>query len=238
MVKKQPGKELILASFGLKVTHITVETLGAMKTCDKVFLSALDDISARPLANYFPDTVSLLHKPWQEQEKILLKFYETGRRAGVIHYGDPDFLCGLTGDLSHFCRVNSIKFTVLRAVSSLPPLLRLLDHERLSGPGVRLVCLKLKNWPDIKRTIDPDIPTFIFEPDALTGRQAARLRTAFLAELKKLYPADRMCALASAANLTEMQDAVIYCDIASLEKFLSRITPRTTLYIAGKNDLS
>ena len=236
MGKIASGKEMVLGSFGLETTQITVETLGAMKKCDKVFLSALEEAEARRLSAYFPATESISRMPWEKQEKLLENFFRSGNRAGVIHYGDPDFLCGLTFNLDKFCRERGIKFTVLRAVSSLPPLLRLLEQGNLGGRGVRLVCLRPDNWPAIKQSLDPDIPTFIFEPDALTAPKNATLRRDFLSAMSGKYPPERKCILTTVGNLRETGDTLIPCTVSTLGKNLSKITPRTTLYIAGKTE--
>gem|GEM_PF-5458950 len=236
MAKNTSGRELVLGSFGLETAQITVETLGAMKKCEKVFLSAIDETEARRLSACFPAAESISRMPWEKQEKLLENFFRSGSRAGVMHYGDPDFLCGLTFNLDKFCRARGIKFTILRAVSSLPPLLRLLSHGNLEGRGVRLVCLRPANWPVIRKALDPDIPMFIFEPDALTVPKNAALQKDFLSTLSDKYPAGRKCVLATVGNLRDTEDTLITCTVANLSKALPELTQRTTLYIAGKDE--
>lgn len=179
-------KTLIMASFGLQPKHVTLETLAVLKNCGVVLSHCLDKGGKDPLARSCPNFESLRGLSLAETAAKVKKAFSSHDTVGFITYGNPFFLNATTALINKEMAAAGIEVTVLPAVSSFDTIVNLLDLNKFSLNGLRLVDTAAA-MEEMKFT--PAMDTLFFVVGDLNLKGNEKHRAAFLKGLEANYPA-------------------------------------------------
>lgn len=180
------SKTLIIASYGLQPKHVTLETLAVLKKCGVVFSHCLDRGGNDPLARSCARFEPLRGLSLTETAGRVKKAFAGHDTVGFITYGNPFFLNATTALINKEMAAAGISVTVLPAVSSFDSIVNLLDLNKFSLDGLRLVDTAAA-MERLKFT--PAMDTLFFVVGDLNLKGNEKYRAAFLKGLEGTYPA-------------------------------------------------
>ncbi len=223
--------EIYFCSFGLKLEHITYETLEALKKVDIIFLQAFDlgieeffkkaDIKARLVRLKHPENgdFSLIAND-------LILASQKGKKIAILTYGFPSFINGLY-EIFIKKAEGKAKIKTLYSVGSLNPLLELAGISDLSMEGVHffnsLAPVFLKKIDEEKH-----IPCFILNPHRFSARDMKKPFLSFYSRLSKKGYSFYLIQAESAGKHEQVVKKVYF----ESEKDLKNIGERATLFIS------
>jgi precorrin-2 methylase len=179
-------KTLIIASFGLQPKHVTLETLAVLKKCGVVFSHCLEKGGKDLLARSCTEFESLRGLSLEETAGKVKKAFSAYDTVGFVTYGNPFFLNATTALINREMAGAGISVTVLPAVSSFDSIVNLLDLNKFSLDGLRLVdtaaAMKAMRFT-------PEMDTLFFVVGDLNLKGNEKYRAAFLKGLEVNYPA-------------------------------------------------
>jgi len=178
-------KRLVICSYGLEPKHITLETLSALKKCGAVFSHSLEggagDFIAQSCAKFEnlrgldgPGIAARLKEAFAEHDTV-----------GFLTYGNPFFLNAATVRIKAGMAAAKVKVSVLPAVSSFDSIVNMLDLNKFSLAGLRLVDAAA-SMGDTRFT--PEMDTLFFSVGVPTPGNGNKRRAAFLKGLAAAYP--------------------------------------------------
>ena len=174
-----------MASFGLQPKHVTLETLAVLKNCGVVLSHCLDKGGKDPLARSCPNFESLRGLSLSETAAKVKKAFSAHDTVGFITYGNPFFLNATTALINKEMAAAGIPVTVLPAVSSFDTIVNLMDLNKFSLNGLRLVDTAVA-MKEMRFT--PAMDTLFFVVGDLNLKGNEKHRTAFLKGLEENYP--------------------------------------------------
>lgn len=233
---KPGGKEVLLCSYGLEPNQVTLETLLALQSSDKVFLAGLDADCAGLLKSRLPDMEIISRRPQPEQIKAIARALDRVSQVAVVTYGEPSFFCSMAEKLSELCRATGAKLKILPAISSFNALLHLLGLNLFRASGLYICGINSRmTWP---LPLNPAVPALIFQPDDLLRKSRRGLKEKLVAEIKKRYPPEAKIVLAEAPCVGNPEGRLLEFEIREIGKIFSRITANTTLYLPREDKTS
>jgi len=229
---KPPKKEktLILASYGLKPGQVTLETLAALKKCGAVFSHSLDggkdDFIARSCAG-FESLRGLAGAGIAAKLKAAFHSHDT---VGFVTYGNPFFLNATTDLIAAGMAAEKVRVRVLPAVSSFDSIVDLLDLNKFSLNGLRLVdtaaCMDNMGFT-------PEMDTLFFVAGDLNLKGNAKYRAAFLKGLAAAYPGAHPVSVINCPSIENASGRLIRTTVAGLGRVFGKVDKATTILVAG-----
>lgn len=124
--RKKPGR-VLLCGLGLRLEHMTVETLQALKKCDIVFHDFLDEKAAIQVRALCADLRNLTKLRRDESEEattdVILAAVAPGKTIAFLCYGHPLVLQWTAAHLMHRCRAEGIGYRVTASLTALDDIL-------------------------------------------------------------------------------------------------------------------
>jgi len=225
-VKKR--KTLIIASYGLQPKHVTLETLAALKNCGIVFSHSLDlggnDLIARSCARF----ESLRGLSLDETAARVKQAFSSHDTVGFITYGNPYFLNATAALINREMAAAGIEVTVLPAISSFDSIVNLMDLNKFSLNGLRLVdiaaCMK-----DMKFT--PGMDTLFFVVGDLNLKGNGKYKAAFLEGLAAAYPGKHPVSLINRPTIEDAAGRLVTTTVAKLKTVFSKVDKTSTILV-------
>lgn len=212
---------------GLKAGHITFETLAALKTCRSVYTSMSDSRLNSFIGSFCRYIAVDAAASPEATVEAALRQLKKGSPLAFLTYGNPFFLNKPALLLREKALARGIKVQVLEGVSSIDSLFNMLLLAKDGGYDVRLVNVgEYDRGPRLQTGID----TLYFMVGGGSERHAANIKK-FLADLRKLYPADFPAALVNCPNAQLPAGRVVATTVGELGKDLARADKATTLFI-------
>ena len=221
-------KKLIIASYGLEPKHITLETLSALKKCSALFSHSLGAGSETLVSKLCPELRALKKMPQAGIARELKKAFSKHGTVGFLTYGNPFFLNFTAALLAREMSAIGVEVRVLPAVSSFDSIVNMLDLNKFSLKGLRLVdiaaCME-----DVALT--PDMDTLFFMVGDLNLKGNGKFRSVFLKELSSAYPAANPVFLINCPSIENSYGRIIATSIGSLARSFSGVDKATTMFI-------
>lgn len=221
MAKKKPMRTVVIGSLGIVPDNLTLETVRELRSCGKLFV--VPDLRRFPGAKLNKRIEAIGGLSPARQAKKVLSALTRHRKAGVLTYGSPAFLCGVAAELRAACRGREdVELRILDAVSSFDAILGFLCVKGIASP----TCLEYRVMSCRSRVLELDrrVPALICEAH---GAKKADLRR-LLAAVRKTYPASHPVHLAACLG---PGSKLVTCRASDLEAALRTAGPETTLYI-------
>jgi len=222
------NKKIIICSFGLRINHLTLEAIAAIKSSDIVFTHA-GGKSIRDLLNKIAKKYKIIKNvPPNKMAKRVTSSLKTFDKVCFLTYGNPSFLNSTTRYI--FIEAARIKAEtlVLPGVSSMDCLVCLLGLNKFSLKGLRIVDLAAC-MEDI--VITPEMDTLFFMPCDLNLPQNKRYKRNFIFQVKRKYPPSAQFLIIDVKNEFCAKDILIKGKISELSKYFGRITSQSTIFI-------
>lgn len=236
MVKKIKNEipEIYFCSFGLKLEHITFETLEALKKMDIIFLQAFD----LGIESFFKKAgiksriVYLKHPKNGDFSNIannLILIAMSGKKIAVLTYGFPSFLNGCYEALMKKAE-GKVQIKTLYAIGSLNPLLELAGISDLTSEGIHFFNTFLD--PLFFEQIDEKkhIPCFILNPHLFSARDMRKPFLSFFSKLSKKGYFFYLVEAESAGKREQLVKEVLFKN----DKALADINERASLFISTR----
>lgn len=222
--------EIFLCSFGLKLEHITFETLETLRKMDIIFLQAFDlgiekffknnDVKARLVRLKQPE-----RGDFSAIAEAIISAAVKGKSVAVLSYGFPTFINGLYESLKNKAD-GRVKLETVYSVGSINPLLELAGISDIPAGGLHffnsLTPLFLRKIDEKKH-----FPCFIFNPHRFLSREMRKPFLAFSSRLKRKGFSFYLLEAASAGGHPCVSLKVEF----KVEKDLLLIGERATLFI-------
>lgn len=223
-------KELIFASFGLYAEQITLETITALRQCDKVYLTCARRAEEKLLFTLFPKAELIGGLPLEALKLKVMETFLKHDRVGVLDYGDPSFLCFFSEGLRKACLKNKVGFRKCQAISSVNALIADLGLGRLGPGGLYLVTAH--EWEVASRVINTAVPLLLFSLDRV--RLDARRRSILVRvvkDIQRVYPPGHEVYFIRCRQAYSGKRRKRKVTVARLGKSFSGLTFDTTLYV-------
>ncbi|MEI7529574.1 MAG: SAM-dependent methyltransferase, partial [Elusimicrobiota bacterium] len=178
-------KRLIICSYGLEPKHITLETLAELKKCGVVFSHSLEAGAGGLVARSCKKFECLRGLTAAGITASLKKAFAEHDTVGFLTYGNPLFLNATTALIKAGMAAARVKVSVLPAVSSFDSIVNLLDLNKFSLAGLRIVDLAAC-MDDLR--ITPEMDTLFFVAGDLNLKGKEKYRAAFFKGLAAAYP--------------------------------------------------
>ncbi|MBI5743271.1 MAG: hypothetical protein HY952_01855 [Elusimicrobia bacterium] len=220
-------KELIICSAGLKPGHMTLETLGALKTCAAVFTT----LRSAPLHAFIrglcPKIITGGQGSPAETAAEALAALKKHSPLAFLTYGNPLVLNRPALEVCLKAEAAGVTVRVLEGISSVDSLMNFLRLSKDGGYDLRLV-----NIGEFDRhpRLDAGTDTLYFMAGGGDSRHAGNLK-AFLKELGALYPADFPAVLANCPDEMRPEGRLLNTTVGSLSKTLREADQATTLFV-------
>lgn len=218
----------MIASFGLQPKHVTLETLAALKKCGIVFSHCLDrggkDLLARSCARFEP----LRGLSLAETAGRVKKAFSSCDTVGFITYGNPFFLNATTALLNKELAAEGVKVEVLPAVSSFDAIVNLLDLNKFSPGGLRLVDTAAA-MKEMKFT--PALDTLFFVVGDLNLKGNEKHRAAFLGGLKAYYPSRHPVTIINCPTIENGAGRLLKTTVAELKAVFPKADLVSTILV-------
>jgi len=222
-------KTLNIFSYGLKFSHITLETIEAFKTCGVVYCPVFDKVMAAKFSAKFRELGPKLELfSWTGQahmDKLVLAGFAAQSTVGMLTFGNPAFLNQPFHKLAETAAARGIQTVFFNAVSSIDALITLfrlnLENE------LRLV----ETTRFTKKTVlTPGVNTMFFSihDGSPAGRRSKQV---FLSRLSAAYRADAAVYLAACGAGENGEDSLLKSTVGELALLLGRATEKHTLFI-------
>ena len=221
-------KTLYIFSYGLRPSQITLETLAALKKCDLVFSHSLEGGTGDFISKACKEFRLLRELNQRQIVSSVKKAFLTCRTVGFLTYGNPFFLNATTALINTEMKRAGICVRVMPAVSSFDAIVNLMDLNKYSTSGLRLVDVAAV-MEDIPLT--PEMDTLFFVIGDLNLKRNCRHREKFFKNLKKTYPGIQSCVLINCACIGDGSGRLIKTSVARLNKAFNKVDKVTTLFI-------
>ncbi|OGS28573.1 MAG: hypothetical protein A2218_05015 [Elusimicrobia bacterium RIFOXYA2_FULL_53_38] len=222
-------KTLIIASFGLEPKHITLETLAALKKCDAVFSDCLDgaggagEFIRRACVNF----EFLRGFPGRGIAARLNEAFIRHDTVGFLTYGNPCFLNPATTLISGIMAAAKVKVSILPAVSSFDSIVNLLDLNKFSLSGLRLV----RSVEDMEEMLFvPEMETLLFLPGHLNRKENEKHKKRFLNSLRSAYPGEHAVFLINRPCM-DSGGGLIKTTVSGFENIFDKVDKATTVFL-------
>jgi precorrin-2 methylase len=182
------GKQLFICGLGLRLLHMTAETLQTLKKCRTVFHDFLDEKAANYVRTLCPDLRDLRKLRRRDDSEAnadeVMPALAKGRSAAFLGYGHPMVLQGTAEVLIRRCREAGVEHRVTASVSAL--------DEIFIAAGAPIPCDGLQLCPSdvvISRAVplDPGVPAIIMLLNHLWDFPQASV-AGLVKHLKTIYP--------------------------------------------------
>jgi hypothetical protein len=185
--EKRPRGQVLLCGMGLHLSHLTLETLQALKKCQAVYHSSLDVVAVEHVRRLCSGAVVDLRGADKSVSAsaldIPIRKAREGQSVAFLGYGHPLVLNSTSFSLLERCRSGKIPCRILAAISSIDELLIMIGdpavHIGLQVYPSERVC------PPIQ--LSPASPALIMQLDQVVKSSGGEL-ACFLEQLKRLYP--------------------------------------------------
>jgi precorrin-2 methylase len=231
---KTVKKKIILCARGLKPGHLTMETRSALRSCDAVFTSCLDEESSEFYKKTCPGVVFRFLPVAQDPEKMADKIVreiladDSCGTAAYLTYGNTRFLSGPVFSLDKKAREAGLEVFILDGVSSVDSIVNMMDLNKFALNGLRLVNLE----PCAGNiALTPDMDTCFFLVWCLLGRRNRGSFKKFLADLKRVYGAQAPAYLINCASLSSIGGKIVKTRVSKLGRKILSSDGNTTLLI-------
>lgn len=225
---KTRRKQLLLCSYGLKIDHITLETIREARKCEVLFCDGVG-FEAR-LKGIFPNIKELETKPGtvpvEQKVKRILRAFSSHNSVAAMTYGHPTFLCSLSDLLEKECEKRGITVRVTGAISSSSETLALAGITTLSEAAVLMT--SAIGMPNMEH-IQPRLHVFIYDFHTLDENRFAEIKNRLQEHLAGHYPAGHRVELLECESNSQGQIQSVA--IEELDKALHLSSPNTTLHI-------
>ena len=219
-------KRLIICSYGLEPKHITLETLAALKKCGAVFSHSLEGggLVARSCKK-FECLRGLTAAGITARLKEAFADHDT---VGFLTYGNPFFLNATTPLIMAGMAAAGVKVSVLPAVSSLDSIVNLLDLNKFSLTGLRIVDLAAC-MDDLR--ITPEMDTLFFVAGDLNLKGKEKYREAFCKGLAAAYPGVHPVAIVNCPSIEDAGGRLIKTTVSKLRGAFSKVDKASTIFV-------
>ncbi len=228
--KVKKTKTLIIASYGLQPKHVTLETLAVLKKCGIVFSHCLDrggkDLLARSCARFEP----LRGLSLAETAGRVKKAFSSYDTVGFITYGNPFFLNATTALINKEMAAAGIAVAVLPAISSFDSIVNLLDLNKFSLNGLRLVDTAAA-MEQMKFT--PAMDTLFFVVGDLNLKGNEKYRAAFLKGLEENYPAKHPVTIINCPTIENDLGRLVKTSVSKFKTVFSKADLVSTILVPG-----
>jgi len=221
-------KLLYIFSFGMKPSQITLETLAALKKCDVVFSHCLDGREGDFISGACKEFRMLRGLNGLQISGLVKKAFLTRATVGFLTYGNPFFLNATTALINAEMKKAGICVRVIPAVSSFDAIINLMDLNRYSTSGLRLVDVAAVR-KDVPLT--PEMDTLFFVIGDLNLKGNGRYREKFFEKLKKTYSREHSVFLVNCARIGAESGRLMRTSVARLKKTFNKADEVTTLFI-------
>ncbi|MCX5784332.1 MAG: SAM-dependent methyltransferase [Elusimicrobia bacterium] len=228
MKKEKKRKTLYIFSYGIRPSQITLETLSALKKCDLVFSHSLEGGAGDFISGACKEFRMLRELDQRQTVNSVKKAFLTRGTVGFLTYGNPFFLNATTALINMEMKRAGICVRVMPAVSSFDAIINLMDLNKYSASGLRLVELATV-MEDVPLT--PEMDTLFFVVGELNLKENDRHRERFFEKLKKTYPGAQAAVLINCACIGDESGRLIKTSVARLKKAFGRADKVTTLFI-------
>lgn len=223
-------KTLYGLSYGLKFTHLTLETVSVLKRCGAVYSCSLDKIMASKLAKLTQELVVLPPATRSRSRaaavvKTVLNGFRKHDVIGFLTYGSPVLISDLMRELALTAGKRGIEVKFLEAVSSIESLLICFDLTLKTE-------LRLLTAESVIAGADlsPRVDTLFFSSGELNVPGKRKDREKFLSKIAAAYPADAVAHLAVFFSNSDGY-SVVSDQIRNLPSLLARAKPQHTMFI-------
>ncbi len=227
-------KRLVICSYGLEPKHITLETLSALKKCGAVFSHSLEggtgDFIARSCAEF--ESLRGLSAPGITAR--LKKAFADHDTVGFLTYGNPCFLNATTALIKTGMAAAGVKVGVLPAVSSFDSIVNLLDLNKFSPAGLRLVDVAA---PMDSMRFTPEMDTLFFVAGDLRPEGNNKYRESFLRGLAAAYPGAHPVKIVNCPCIGNASGRLIKTTVSRLGGVFGKVDKASTILVpavAGK----
>lgn len=223
-------KTLIMASYGLQPKQVTLETLAGLKECGIVFSHCLDrggnDLIARSCAKFEP----LRGLSLDETAARVKKAFSTHDTVGFITYGNPFFLNATAAKINREMASAGVGVTVLPAVSSFDSIVNLMDLNKFSLAGLRLVDTAAA-MKEMRFT--PEMDTLFFVVGDLNLKGNEKYRESFLGGLIKAYPGAHSVRIINCPAIEDAAGRVVATTVSELKTVFSKADKASTILVTA-----
>lgn len=225
---KTCGKQLLLCSYGLKIEHLTLETIREGRACDVLFCEGMG--LGEMLKGVFPNIKELESKPGtvsvEKKVRRIINAFSRHDRVAAMTYGHPTFLCSLSDRLKEECKKRGIAVRVVGAISSSSETLALAGITTLSDAAVLMT--SAIGMPNMEHIL-PQLHVFIYDFHTLAENRFAEIKNMLEGHLVRHYPAGHKLELLECGS--NRHEQIQSFTIAELDKALRFSSRDTTLYI-------
>jgi hypothetical protein len=221
-------KKVYIFSYGLQSSHITLETLAAMRECGVIYTHCLDAASARHFSRLAPGLKLLNGLDRRRTARAAVAGLKKHDTVGFMTYGNPLFLNQTAAEVMAAAAEKKAQCRVFAAVSSFDAMVNLFNLNNFSLRGLRVV--------DTATSMDrgdftPDMDTLFFVPYALNRPANAAIKKRFIAAAAKAYPPSARVYLADCASVAFDEPRVLKGHMGAFGPLLAKLNERHTLYI-------
>jgi uncharacterized protein YabN with tetrapyrrole methylase and pyrophosphatase domain len=228
MKNEKKEKTLYIFSYGLRPSQITLETLSALKKCDLVFSHSLEGGAGDFISGACKEFRMLRGLNQRQIAGSVRQAFRTRGTVGFLTYGNPFFLNATTALINAEMKRAGVCVRVMPAVSSFDDIINLLDLNKYSTSGLRLVDAAVV-MEDIPLT--PEMDTLFFVIGVLNLKENSRHREKFFKKLSKIYPGAQAAVLVNCACIGDESGRLIRTSVARLKKAFNKVDKVTTLFI-------
>ncbi|MBI4351884.1 MAG: hypothetical protein HY550_10620 [Elusimicrobia bacterium] len=221
-------KTLIIASFGLQPKQVTLETLAGLKRCGLVFSHCLERGGKDLLTRSCPGFVSLRGLSLAGTAAKVKKAFSSFDTVGFITYGNPFFLNATAALINKEMAAAGINVTVLPAVSSFDSIVNLLDLNKFSLNGLRLVDMAAA-MKALRFT--PEMDTLFFVAGDLNLKGNGKCRSAFLGGLEENYPAGHPVTVINCPTIEDDAGRVIKTTVSKFKTVFPKVDIVSTILV-------
>jgi uncharacterized protein YabN with tetrapyrrole methylase and pyrophosphatase domain len=225
-VKKR--KTLIIASFGLLPKQVTLETLAGLKKCGIVFSHSLDrggnELIARSCARFEP----LRGLSLDETAGRVKKAFSSHDTVGFITYGNPFFLNATAALINREMKAAKINVEVLPAVSSFDSIVNLMDLNKFSLNGLRLVDTAAA-MKAMKFT--PAMDTLFCVIGDLNLKGNGKYKAAFLKGLAVAYPGSHPVSIINCPAIEDPAGRLVKTTVSKFKAVFSKVDKTSTVLV-------
>jgi hypothetical protein len=223
-------KRLVICSYGLEPKHITLETLAVLKKCGAVFSDSLEGGTGDFIAQSCAEFENLRGLSAPGITARLKEAFAGHDTVGFLTYGNPGFLNATTVLIKAGMAAARVKVSVLPAVSSFDSIVNLLDLNKFSLTGLRLV--------DVAASMDnmrftPGMDTLFFVAGDLKTGKNYKYRVSFLKGLAAAYPGGHPVTIVNRPCIGNVSGWLIKTTVSGLGGVFSKVDKASTIFIGA-----
>ena len=230
VMKKE--KRLVICSYGLEPKHITLETLAALKKCGAVFSHSLEGGSGDFIAQSCAQFENLRGLDGPGIAARLKEAFEEHDTVGFLTYGNPFFLNAATVLIKAGMAAAKVKVSVLPAVSSFDSIVNLLDLNKFSLTGLRLVDAAASLAALL---FTPEMDTLFFSAGVLGPGRGNKRRAEFLKGLAAAYPGGHPVSIVNCPCIGNASGRLIKTTVSRLGGVFAKVNNVSTILVPAVN---